>query len=500
MHRLPLHYHKQLFRFTWLGLLLLFTAVPHARAQISNPLSSDVANLMENVPSNMNGSTEWLQLANNETELSEVSSIALDRSVYDSGSEAIELAQQLPELAASLQLESAVAAPGERLTLSITVQNVGSIAVAESAFQLFLGEELSLSGPLVGAVEQETSADVTRFTIGNLDTGETQHLSAYVVVGNTLEDELLIRLESEEPIGATTVVAYATLWIHKLELQPVGITGEEEITAEGDNEPGGWIFRPIEPVPALFSGAATYNYPLETPPARGNMGPNLSLNYSSRTVDGKRGWFDSNRYGEGWSLSGISFITRQDLQRCIGQSSDQYFICFGGGFKLYLNGNDYKLIGNGGCGTNCSLYLAENAPSLRVERYTSGGSNELGEYWLVRTPDGGRYRFGYYEDSEQVFYRACVSGLGSCENVATYRWYLDELQDPHDNQMIIQYDDSEASGAWGCGSTICREVDVWPVLIRYNSIQANPDREVRNHWKAEVVFGWSSMGVSVSGG
>ncbi len=50
------------------------------------------------------------------------------------------------------------------------------------------------------------------------------------------------------------------------------------------------------------SGAATYTVPISIPPGVAGMAPNLSLGYSSQAADGIA--------GQGWSLGGLSMITR----------------------------------------------------------------------------------------------------------------------------------------------------------------------------------------------
>ena len=47
----------------------------------------------------------------------------------------------------------------------------------------------------------------------------------------------------------------------------------------------GW--KPIltPPVPDLFSGAATYSYPIQTPAGRNGLQPNVVLSYNGRRID-----------------------------------------------------------------------------------------------------------------------------------------------------------------------------------------------------------------------
>src|SRR6185295_4943180 len=50
------------------------------------------------------------------------------------------------------------------------------------------------------------------------------------------------------------------------------------------------------------SGAATYTVPISIPPGIAGMAPNLALGYSSQGSDGIA--------GQGWSLGGLSVISR----------------------------------------------------------------------------------------------------------------------------------------------------------------------------------------------
>ena len=64
----------------------------------------------------------------------------------------------------------------------------------------------------------------------------------------------------------------------------------------------------------------------------------------------------------------------------------------------------------------------------------SGGANERGEYWLVKTKDGTSYRFGFTNTSEIV---------STLEPYAV-RWNLDRVEDSHGNVMDYVYYDSGA--------------------------------------------------------
>ena len=395
-------------------------------------------------------------------------------------------------LAARLALTPASARPGESVSLQISVTNPGETAVPPLTLRLALPDGLTLDGAAAWPLD------------GLAPGASRQYTRTVTVAPAATAASLTLRLDGENEAGEPVLAAWGTLWLAQPDITPT-ITATTGLTptlsgaqtAANDPlrppDPGGWVFRPIEPVPALFAGAASYNYPLETPPARNGLGPQLRLAYNSRTTDGQVGWFDSNRYGEGWSLEGIPFITRQNAHYCEGQLANQASICFGDKFRLFLNGGGYDLAWAGGCGAGCVLYRAEDAPGLRVEYYPAGAANKSGSWWLARQPDGVVYRFGYYEDAEQTLVRACTAPDNCGE--AVYRWYLDRQEDGSGNQMVILYGRARASGGfWGCITPdSCREVDVWPELIRYNNVAANPDRNNRNDWMAEVDLQWAGL-------
>ncbi|MCP4419880.1 MAG: hypothetical protein GY805_24980, partial [Chloroflexi bacterium] len=354
---------------------------------------------------------------------------------------------------------------------------------------LYLDQDLSL---VEEASNTTTYPAATSFFIKRLDPSASQHFTVAIEAHDHAFNDALIRLEGKNSEGIVEVAAYATVWIRTTEAtseMPNGEAAEAPSATTNVDDPGGWIFRPIEPKPALFSGAATYSYPIEVPPARKGMGPSLGLIYNSRVVDGMQYWRDSGKYGEGWELSGIPFVNRDGAKSCNNKDNS---VCFDGTFSLHLDGGSYDVEHRGeSCGSNCQIYVANDAPGLRIEVRHDSAANAAGTYWTVRKPDGNVYQFGYHEDSEQV--------VTSPTTIAV-RWFLDQLDDPFGNRMIVLYDDDEARKSNGdvCDG-ICREVDIWPTMIRYNNKGASPSRDDID-WRAEVRFGWLGTGSRVEGG
>ncbi|MCB0018094.1 MAG: hypothetical protein KDE09_09925, partial [Anaerolineales bacterium] len=397
------------------------------------------------------------------------------------------------QLEARLEIAPASAVPGETVQVTAIIHNWGDLPAPADQFQLVVADAATgriVPEALSTAVELLDNQRVSSEAVV-IPAGADYRFTTTVQVAAEATEPVELRLEGvNRPVSA-----FGLIWLRGEE--PITVAAPEATPDEGV---GGWAPRPSEPVPSLFSGAATYSFPFETPPARAGIGPNLALSYDSRTSDGVIQYVDSNKYGEGWSLSGIPAIVRNNVHYCWG--GNYQWLCAGDvnlfdmaeDFTLNLNGSfDLKKTVTNGCGTDCDLFEADNQPGMRLEHYRTT------DYWIVRTADGNIYRFGYYEDSQQILYRARHVN-NDPKKFAVYKWSLDRLVDPHSNEMIILYADDEASGADACLNGSCREVDHWPVTIRYNNTIANPDRQNASHWKAEVNFSWQSVGNTVNGG
>ncbi len=161
---------------------------------------------------------------------------------------------------------------------------------------------------------------------------------------------------------------------------------------------------------ALWQGAATYNYPIEVPPGRNSLQPALSINYNSHSVNSRPGII-----GTGWILS-ENYIFR-DVTYSFKNTSDDKF-------KLFLDGQIYNLAYNSSEGR----YHTEIESSLYIKN-VSGGNNTNGQYWIVKSPDGTTYRFGFNSDSELV------------SNLHPYsvKWSLDLINDTYNNPVYYSY-------------------------------------------------------------
>ena len=216
------------------------------------------------------------------------------------------------------------------------------------------------------------------------------------------------------------------------------------------------------------SGAFTYSVPIEAPPAQFGPVPSLSLSYSSASTDGKTESSNGQTsiLGEGWA-SPSDFIERHYiscldddygtglLDRC--WESPYSGVPAEAAYTLSLNGASYDLIWDGD-----NRYRTDTEVGWRITRHTRAdatfnGDND-GEYFLVQTPEGTRYYFGYgaigsaggsaATNTNSV---ATVPVFGDdkgeprCDTAADdecvqgYRWMLDITLDSSNNGMVNYY-------------------------------------------------------------
>jgi RHS repeat-associated protein len=245
--------------------------------------------------------------------------------------------------------------------------------------------------------------------------------------------------------------------------------------------PAGWQLTYNPPDTSLFSGAATYNFPIAVAPGVHGLQPSINLAYSSRSVDGLLKLEDKDIDGlpVGWSMD-MASINRDRTKVKYHPSwvPPVYTIDLYPTFSLALNGSNYDLVpavANQWAGR----YYAKDLPSLYIERrndtaWNGSPDNVSHEYWIVKTGDGTTYRFGYNSDSEQNYtitpreniycYEGGYCGAAEASGTATSRWRVDLITDILSNQMVISYtttttEDNANGEAWGALTTEHTHVD-----------------------------------------
>jgi RHS repeat-associated protein len=165
-------------------------------------------------------------------------------------------------------------------------------------------------------------------------------------------------------------------------------------------------------------GAANFSVPIATLPGTAGVEPKLALVYDSHSGNGLA--------GVGWSLSGLSQITR--CPNTVAQDGFIKGIDFSATDKFCMDGQRLVAI-NGTYGAHLTEYRTESDTFSRIVYDQSTG-------WQVRTKSGLRYEFGNSAD-------AVVEAQGS-NNVLL--WRVNKISDTNGNYSAFSYFEDNANG------------------------------------------------------
>jgi RHS repeat-associated protein len=189
---------------------------------------------------------------------------------------------------------------------------------------------------------------------------------------------------------------------------------------------------------AMPDGAFTYRLPLDVPAGRAGMAPRLTLGYSSQAGDGL--------FGLGWSMSGLSSITR------CGQSLSTEGIVLPVSYtrddRFCLDGQKLVGVGDGGIayGTDGKEYRTETDSFAKVMSFggtLDGGPTEF----RVATKDGRLRFYSAYSATRTgsaVSLTPTLTEGQKVSKVEKHVWLLDREQDRSGNEIRYEYtaDDS----------------------------------------------------------
>jgi hypothetical protein len=196
------------------------------------------------------------------------------------------------------------------------------------------------------------------------------------------------------------------------------------------------------------AGVANYQIPLQTPPGVGGMTPNISIYYSGNSVNGP--------LGSGWSIQGLSTITRCPGDRRLDGLAPS--VDYSANDKLCLDGQ--RLIQTDANGTptssqvNDSLggsgmvreYRTEKDLFARIRAYGAAGGNAANgpAYFRVWTKAGQIFEYGVNANTTS---NAQITAQGkSVVNV----WTVSRISDTVGNYIDFQY--SQRDVAFGTAS------------------------------------------------
>jgi YD repeat-containing protein len=173
-----------------------------------------------------------------------------------------------------------------------------------------------------------------------------------------------------------------------------------------------------------FTGAATYSFPIWTPPGPAGLQPKLELSYNSQTVDNAVALqTQASWVGMGWSLE-TGFIERNQ-NGTSNTGDDTFSISAGGVDSMILPGSD----GN---------YHTADETFWRIQ-YDTGNDT-----WTAWDKNGTKYIFGDTDGTRARYPAQFTPVGGDCTNpygaiIATWRWSLHKIVNIYGKELKFNY-------------------------------------------------------------
>ncbi|MFE3268907.1 hypothetical protein [Streptomyces sp. NPDC059215] len=206
------------------------------------------------------------------------------------------------------------------------------------------------------------------------------------------------------------------------------------------------------------SGAFSWSYPLSTPPAAAGPAPQLSLSYSSGSVDGRTASTNNQGtvVGEGFGDPGASYVERSYSSCDDDGEEGKNDLCWKyDNASLVLNGKSSELVKDD---TTGDWRLKDDDASTVTHSTGADNGDNDGEYWSVTTGNGTKYVFGLDKlptaDTQHTDSTWTVPVFGNNPGEPGYsqgsafsdravtqawRWNLDYVVDSHSNAMTYWY-------------------------------------------------------------
>ena len=170
--------------------------------------------------------------------------------------------------------------------------------------------------------------------------------------------------------------------------------------------------------PQLNTGASTYRVPLELPPGRNGLAPELALSYNSG--------LGNSFLGIGWNLE-IPQIRRQ---------TDKGFPEYHFRDTFIFRGEELVPLSNGD-------YRCENESGFQRFRVIDSNQDQKIDAWEMTEPNGTVHLFGRYRGEEgrwsAVVHPDAPDTAGESPHDRTYCWALDSTIDLHGNRVDYSY-------------------------------------------------------------
>jgi YD repeat-containing protein len=195
-------------------------------------------------------------------------------------------------------------------------------------------------------------------------------------------------------------------------VEPGGLPAPEAATspaflgASPKNDTGNQGPQGIVPVTEVsqFFGAAVVKIPIEAPPGRLGIAPDISFTYNSYLGNG---WI-----GVGWNIDMGSI--RRSTRKTLNYGANDYVAT--------INGSSSDLVPRSDWGANYYGPRVDSALSKYFFNTSTGG-------WEVTSRDGTKYYYGSTTASRQDF----------DNGASVFKWCLDKVLDVHGNYMTVTY-------------------------------------------------------------
>lgn len=201
-----------------------------------------------------------------------------------------------------------------------------------------------------------------------------------------------------------------------------------------------------------FTGAATYDLPIEVPAGRSGLQPNLDLSYNSQMIDQSTAQTQASWVGMGWSL-GMNSIELDD------HGTNPFNNPSSADDTWSVNVN----------GISSTIVLVGGAYRAADQNFVDFSYDSTNDTWTVQDKQGNSY---YFTKQVKVAYVQSGNSQSQCRyQLRTYQWYLTRMENVFGQALTYSYvTDNKPMNMpeWETGSNACRnQVPVSMVTATY---------------------------------
>ena len=177
---------------------------------------------------------------------------------------------------------------------------------------------------------------------------------------------------------------------------------------------------------SAFTGAATYSFPIWTPPGRGGLQPSVSLSYNSQTVDSATKRTQAGIAGMGWSLSAKMGIQR-NMNGTDNDLDDDTFSFNAGGVSsslLPIASNTYTV-----------EFRTTNESFWKVIGHLAQSGTYQFTHWEAWDKSGNYYLFGN-DDAHRAIFPTYTNDPSDCyDGHRIWYWGIQTMTNVHGQSL-----------------------------------------------------------------